>query len=299
MKHALVTGAAGFLGRHVAQVCVARGLQVVGMGHGKQPQGLAVDAWFDCEIDLAHLHRHAGQPDLIVHCAGSGSVGFSLQEPFQDFQRSVQTTMAVLEYARQHAPEARVVYPSSAAVYGVTKLLPISETAAQNPFSPYGVHKQQAELACECYARHFSLRTAVVRLFSVYGQGLRKQLLWDACRKLQLGERSFFGTGEESRDWLHVQDAAQLLFRAGENASPACPTVNGARGIGVTVKEILHQLFQAWGSEARPEFTGCARSGDPQHYVADVERAHGWDWQPQISLGQGLSQYVEWFRSQA
>lgn len=297
MSYVLVTGAAGFLGKHVARLCSARGMRVVGMGHGVQCPELAVDAWFGGEINLPHLQRHAGQPDLIVHCAGSASVGFSLQQPYQDFQRTVQTTMAVLEYARMLAPEARVVFPSSAAVYGVTRQLPIPEEAAQHPISPYGVHKRHAEQACMSYAEHFKLKTAIVRLFSVYGPGLRKQLLWDACRKLQRGQNSFFGTGEESRDWLHVADAAQLLLRAGEMASTSCPIVNGGFGEGATVKEVLHRLFRAWGEQSvLPEFTGCPRSGDPQHYVAEVRRARAWGWSPTVSLQQGLLEYVAWFR---
>ena len=162
---------------------------------------------------------YAGEPDVIVHCAGSGSVGFSMTHPYQDFQRTVATTLAVLEYARLYAPRARVAYPSSAGVYGEVQKLPIAETDPLSPASPYGVHKRFAEELCASYAQHFGIAVAVVRLFSVYGAGLRKQLLWDASQKIMRGENRFFGTGEEIRDWLHVEDAASLLIAAAGHAS--------------------------------------------------------------------------------
>ena len=303
VKIALVTGAYGFIGRHVARKLAHDGCRVIGLGHGTwareewQPWGIA--EWHVSDITLEALITYAGEPDVIVHCAGSGSVGFSMTHPYQDFQRTIATSLAVLEFARLYAPQARVAYPSSAGVYGMVQKLPIAETDPLSPASPYGVHKYLAENLCESYARHFGISVAVVRLFSVYGVGLRKQLLWDASQKIMRGENSFLGTGEEIRDWLHVEDAASLLITAAGHASPECPMVNGGSGAGVTVREILTELFACFDRADAPNFTGAPRSGDPAAYEADISLARRWGWQPEAEWSRGLREYAAWIKSGA
>jgi UDP-glucose 4-epimerase len=234
-------------------------------------------------------------PDAVFHCAGSGSVSFSLAEPAQDFARTVGTTLDVLEFLRRRAPQAVLVIPSSAAVYGAVRNVPISPDGPFNPVSPYGVHKKLAEDLCRSYARHFNVRVAIVRLFSVYGTGLRKQLLWDACNKLASGNGRFGGHGGEIRDWLHIEDAARLLIAAAHHASPGCPAVNGGSGKGVAVRDMLTDLLAALASSVRLEFTGTARPGDPDIYVADIAGAKAWGWSPREDRIDALRTYARWF----
>jgi UDP-glucose 4-epimerase len=274
---------------------------VIGLGHGSwtreewQKWGFA--EWCEADVTLESMLAHAGSPDIIVHCAGSGSVGFSMSHPSQDFQKTVSPTLDILEFSRIHAPQARVVFPSSAGVYGAVQKLPIAESATLSPASPYGVHKRLAEELCESYARHFGASVAVVRLFSVYGEELRKQLLWDASQKIRCNDLRFFGTGGEIRDWLHVEDAASLLITAANHASPTCPIVNGGSGIGVSVREVLVELLGSYGIDASPSFSGLARSGDPAGYVADIALARQWDWQPKMDWREGVRGYAKWFKA--
>lgn len=303
VKTALVTGAYGFIGRYVARQLARDGYRVIGLGHGtwarEEWKMWGIAEWHVSDVTLETLVIYAGEPDVIVHCAGSGSVGFSMTHPYQDFQRTVVTSVAVLEFARLYAPQARVAYPSSASVYGKVQKLPIAETDPLSPTSPYGVHKCLVEDLCESYARHFSISVAVVRLFSVYGVGLRKQLLWDASQNIMHGENSFFGTGEEVRDWLHVEDAAGLLITAAGYASTGCPIVNGGLGVGVTVREILTELFACFDRADAPNFTGAPRRGDPAGYEADISLARAWRWQPKVERSRGLREYAAWIKSGA
>lgn len=297
-NHIFITGASGFIGRHVAAEYTKRCMRVIGMGRGEwvdwQESGLS--EWHRCEVTLGSLVEHAGTPDVIVHCAGGASVGLSVQEPYQDFLQTVQTMAQVLEFMRLYAPYAKLVYPSSAAVYGEVKQLPISEDAPLQPISPYGVYKQMAENLCQLYARQYHLSMSVVRLFSIYGEGLHKQLLWDACCKLKQGESKFFGTGEEIRDWLHVHDAVKLIVLAAEHASPACLILNGGSGEGVSVGNILQHLSEQMGLNVQPRFTANPKEGDPSAYIADIEIAKQWGWKPEIDWRQGVAAYVEWFK---
>jgi UDP-glucose 4-epimerase len=300
-RHALVTGAAGFIGRHVCRHLAQLGWTVHGIGHGRlspsERKRWGIDQWRSSDITLSSLRRLHVRLDAIIHCAGGNSVAHSLAHPADDFHRNVTSLLQVLEYVRLASPGACVVYPSSAAVYGDASDEPLPETAPAQPVSPYGVHKRIAEELCRSYGAHYGVATTVIRLFSVYGPGLRRQLWWDACRKAVHGERTFWGTGKEIRDWLHVNDAAALLCLAIANASGGCPIVNGGSGTGVAVDMIVRTIFRAFHIKETPCFTGGQRPGDPLHYRADIRRAAEWGWSPGYRWEEGLSAYVEWFRS--
>lgn len=302
-RKALVTGAHGFVGRYVARALAGVGYEVRGLGHGswlREEQRLwGLSDWRVADVTLETLITYAEKPDLIIHCAGSGSVAFSMSHPLQDYQRTVATTHAVLEYARTICPGAKIVLPSSAGVYGVVDTLPISVDAALRPSSPYGTHKKIAEELCTAYARHFGISCAIVRLFSVYGLGLRKQLLWDACGKINSGRLDFAGTGRETRDWLHVEDAAALMLHAAEHASPACPIVNGGTGAVSSIAEIVNAIVDAFGVVERASFSGLSRAGDPTDYRADVFQALAWGWSPTRDWRSEVVNYVQWFKDGA
>lgn len=296
---ALVTGAAGFLGGHVVRHFFAAGFRVVGIGHGRRSKTewakIGLSDWRSCDIDISALADLSGVPDVIVHCAGGSSVLQSIEHPAEDFRRTVNTTREVLEYARLHAAEACIVFPSSAAVYGQVTHLPITETTPLAPISPYGSHKQLSEELCRNYAARYGLKIAVVRLFSVYGPGLRKQLLWEACEKLRVGDTTFAGTGRERRDWLQVVDAVSLLTMAAERASSICPIANGGSGSAMTVEQVLQRLAPLFPEAAPAKFSGVSRPGDPLGYEAEISLARGWGWRPGVGFDRGIADYVQWY----
>ena len=300
---ALVTGAHGFIGRHVSRHLAAAGWAVVGVGHGNWVRDewlrWGLRDWRTADITLESLVTYAAEASAVIHCAGGASVTFSVAHPYEDFRRSVDSTAAVLEFARLHARGARVVLASSAGVYGEVPPAPISESAPCMPVSPYGAHKKMAEELCRSFSRVEGLATAVVRLFSVYGPGLRKQLLWDACERLARGENRFFGTGTEVRDWLHVEDAAALLVVALGSAGTGCPVFNGGTGAGTSVRDVLGTLFQALGRTDEPSFSAQARTGDPSTLVADASRAFGLGWRPAHAWRDGIAAFAAWHQAGA
>lgn len=303
-KIILITGAHGFLGRYAAKAFSRKGYRVIAIGHGdwgfEDPRGFGIEEWIEADIDFAAL-AGIGEPlDYIIHCAGGSSVGYSVQFPEQDFFRTVGTTVAVLEYARLHQPQAKIVYPSSAAVYGIQDANPIGVGVQPSPLSPYGFHKHMAEELCISYARNYSLDVGIVRLFSVYGPGLRKQLLWDACIKLTRSDTGtqFYGTGNETRDWIHIRDAAALLLKVAQSED-RFTIVNGGSGSSTKIREILLQLADLLGGKTDIVFSGAQKEGDPLHYLADITEAKALGWQPQVRLDEGLEEYVKWFRNHA
>ena len=302
-KSALVTGAHGFIGRHVARALSKKGFRVTGLGHGKwlpeEWDSWGISAWEESDVTLGALLTQASVPNVIVHCAGSGSVGHSVTRPYDDFLRTVGTTAALLEFMRLYAPESALVYPSSAAVYGHADRMPIAETDPLRPASPYGAHKQAAEQLCAAHASNYGINVAIIRLFSVYGSGLRKQLLWDACSRISKGGAEFSGTGEEQRDWLHIDDAVSLLMLALDHANSDCMVLNGGSGQAATVAQVLGEISNALNRNIPVRFNGQVRQMDPVAYVADTSRARALGWNPAMQWRDGVREYARWFASGA
>lgn len=301
-----VTGANGFIGRHLIRELAGAGHAVHGIGHGAldaaEARRLGLASWINGEIDAANLNALAsahGLPTRVLHLAGGSSVGVSIERPFEDFSRTVASTARLLEWLRGSAPDCAVIAASSAAVYGADHVGPIPESAAPTPMSPYGQHKLMMEQLCESYARTFGVHCTVVRLFSVYGPNLRKQLLWDICSRLQANEQplSLGGTGAEIRDWTDVRDVARLLAHfAAQSPQHGFRIINGGSGHGTSVADIASGLVREWGGDTLVRYSGVSRPGDPVSLLADDEslRRIGFDWR--IPLDRGLADYVAWFK---
>jgi UDP-glucose 4-epimerase len=303
-----ITGANGFIGRYLARELADAGHEVHGIGHGAigdpEKRRIGLRSWLNGEIDAANLNAMAsehGLPSKVFHLAGGSSVGLSIALPLEDFSRTVTSTARLLEWLRGTAPESRLIAASSAAVYGAEHPGPIAEQAALTPMSPYGQHKLMMEQLCQSYAVTFGIRSTVVRLFSVYGAHLRKQLLWDICNRLQQGERTLMlgGTGREIRDWTDVRDVVRLLAKIGNQPQQETSRViNGGSGRGVSVAEVANLLVKHWGSDVTVGFSGVVRAGDPFSLLADDAnlRKLPFDWQ--LPVGRGLEDYMNWFKGQ-
>lgn len=299
-KTVLITGGFGFLGRAVARRMRAENYRVVGLGRGRwdpdQAQAHGFDVWLDASISLSSLMTLDDEFDLVVHCGGNGSVGYSLDHPLQDFEKTVQGSIELLEYMRLTKSKARLIYPSSAGVYGAKDDAPITVGDAGNPISPYGYHKRIVEELLESYSRSYGIRVGIVRFFSIYGPGLTKQLLWDAGAKLRVGRDGaalFWGTGEETRDWIHADDAAGLIL-AVAMADADYLIVNGASGKRITVRRTLELLKAALNVPTEIEFNGVVRDGDPRFYHADIAEANALGWTPTVPLEEGIFEYAQW-----
>jgi UDP-glucose 4-epimerase len=301
MSRILVTGAAGFIGGAVVRHAGALGHEIHGVGHGKltlYEQGdMGLSSWREDTLSGGALDRVSIVPDIVVHCAGGASVGASLDAPELDRQRTVGGTLALLDWMARAAPAARLVYLSSGAVYGEAASRPDCRGEKLTPISPYGRHKVEAEaLVRECAAAGGS-PAAIVRLFSVYGPGLRKQLLWDACRKMRSGCAVFSGTGRERRDWLEVSDAASLLLAAGDAASRKAPAIDGGTGVGIELSAVIETLAEMFDPAPSVRFLGTARPGDPETMIADPKLAFALGWRPRIPLRDGVRRYARWFQT--
>ncbi|MBK8085090.1 MAG: NAD-dependent epimerase/dehydratase family protein [Devosia sp.] len=297
----LVTGARGAIGRAVVSLGAARGATMLGLGHGAWTGDTdlpPLNDWINGDVSIDNLDRIralAGLPDVVIHLAGGSHVGASIERPSEDFRRTVSGGQALLEWLRNNAPETRLVIASSAAVYGDTLGSPIAETSAYAPASPYGTHKAMVELLSNAYSIQYGLKVAVIRLFSVYGPGLRKQLVYDLFQRLRRGERDIIlgGTGREIRDFLFIGDAAAMLLGASALATADWPVLNGGYGQPVSTAELARLVVTDF-PEASVRFSGVGRKGDPSALVADVSRARALGLLAPTSLADGLAATRRW-----
>jgi UDP-glucose 4-epimerase len=304
-KSVFITGVFGFLGAWCAARFSALGFDVVGFGHvgdsSRECPCFDPDTLvgaYEGTVTSVALDAAAGDfgpPYALVHCAGGSSVASSYERSREDFRRTVESMAEVLDFLRRNV-QVRLVYPSSVAVYGKAERVPIAETTPCAPVSPYGVHKHLAEQLCRAYAAQWNLPIAIIRFFSLYGEGLCKQLLWDACRKAARGTFTFSGAGDETRDWMSVRDATRLIALAVDHAAPDCPTVNGGTGDGMRVRDMATEVGHLFSPGLLPVFSGEARPGDPEEQVADTRRLRDWGFEASVDRRAGIASYVEWFQ---
>lgn len=302
----LVTGAAGFLGSHICEYFGQRGYSIVAVGRVADiplMSNVYPNLQRFCEVDLpddtfVEILKES-QPTKIIHCAGSASVPSSMREPYEDFRQSAWITAFVLEMIRKHVPSCHFIFLSSAAVYGNPIVLPIKEDSLCQPISPYGYHKFICELLCQEYQSAYKIKCSVLRIFSAYGERLRKQVIYDLCRKFSDDSSHFvevYGTGDETRDFVHAIDVArtvELICTRGVTG-----TFNVASGCQTKISDLAEIIKDCLKSSKNIVYSGSPRLGDPLHWQADISKLISLGYHPTVSIQEGLRNYCNWFKSE-
>jgi UDP-glucose 4-epimerase len=298
MTRLLVTGAGGFLGRYLIEEANAQQLKVMGVDRIPRPRELNCQ-WAECLLPSDPFESLVAetQPEVIIHAAGTASVQDSILHPLDDFKQNVFVFAHVLETVRGFAPSCRVILISSAAVYGNPQKMPVAESAATHPLSPYGYHKLLCELMGLQYAQVYGVKFAAARVFSAYGEGLRKQVLWDICQKILSGGVDLSGTGDETRDFVHARDVAKGLFTLMAHARFDGGIYNLANGEQVKIRDLAALLSQAMNRSVEIKFSGVNRQGDPLNWQADTHAIRELGFEPSIKFEEGARRYADWVRS--
>jgi UDP-glucose 4-epimerase len=289
----LIIGSEGFIGKHMVR-------------HFSSQHEVAT-----CDINHSmdssrHFMMNARKPDfkpifqhdswnLCINCSGAADIQYSFKNPVHDFQLNVVNIHSMLDAVRTAAPQCAFINLSSAAVYGNPAVLPIREAYPSTPISPYGHHKMLSEMVCTEYHEIYQLKTMSLRLFSAYGIGQRKQLLWDAVQKATVeGDMTFFGTGQETRDYIHINDIVQQTCLAIENGAFEGEVVNVANGVEVAISEVVNIIADAVSYKGSIQFSAQAREGDPYRWRADISKMLDWGYAPSVNIEDGLRQYAHW-----
>jgi UDP-glucose 4-epimerase len=301
---AVVTGGAGFIGSHLVEALLRRGARVAvidDLSSGRAENLAAVGDRVElARVDLA---REDARPplagaDTVFHLAGYADIPRSVHEPRRDFEKNAMATLNLLEAVREAAPLARVLFASSAAVYGVGSERPLREDDPPAPAAPYGVSKMAAERYVEIYARLYRLRTASLRLFPVYGPRLRAHVVYDLMRKLRDDpeELRIEGDGTQVRDFVHVSGAVEAFLTVAERAPLGGEAYNVASGEPVTIGDLATLICERMGVRPRFSYSGLVASGVSQRWSADLSRLRALGYRSPVTLAEGLRGTVEWFR---
>jgi GDP-4-dehydro-6-deoxy-D-mannose reductase len=290
----LITGASGFAGRWLTRACVADGDEVTGISRtGAAPdgcEGLAVDLG---DTDAVARVVRQRRPEVVYHLAALSSVGRSWQEPERTLGDNVGGAVSLLQALRAHAPDARVVWVSSSEVYGTQSQLPIGETAAIAPASPYSVSKCAGEQLAAVYGLAHGLRVVIARPFSHSGPGQRPIFL------LSNIARQAAGNGATRRDFTDVRDVvgAYRLLAAGDHSG----VFNVCTGVSVSAAEQVAALGRLIAPITVRHVVDPAlvRASEVMELRGDRSRLTAeTGWRPEIPYEQTLTDTLAWWESQ-
>jgi UDP-glucose 4-epimerase len=300
---ALVTGGAGFIGSNIVRLLLQEGhtvtvLDNLSSGFQGNLSPFASVKFIEGDIRDAHMVAEAiAGMDIVFHLAASVGNKKSIENPIVDSEINVMGTLQVLEAARK-AGTRKIVFSSSAGIFGELKRLPISEDHPVEPDSPYGASKLAAEKQCLAYSKLFGVEAICLRYFNVYGINQR----FDAYGNVipifvhQLLHREpivIYGDGEQTRDFVNVNDVAQANFQAAlvQGISGAFNISSGTR---ISINELVRLLIQLSGRQTKVEH-GSVRKGDVRHSLADISSARkGFGFAPAVDLVHGLQEYLRW-----
>jgi UDP-glucose 4-epimerase len=304
---AVVTGGAGFIGSNIAAALSDRGDEVVVLddlssGYASNLDRSPSVKLIEGSILDAELTGEVAQgAEVVFHHAASVGNKRSIDDPRHDAMTNVLGTVNVLEACRR-AGVRKIVYASSAGIFGELKELPIGESHPLEPDSPYGASKLAAEKECLAYGKLYDLEAIALRYFNVYGPHQRFDQYGNAIpifvfQMLRNEGVTIFGDGEQTRDFINVRDVVQANLKAGDSHG-----VSGAFNLGSGTRISINALVsQLAGSMAeQPEVRhGPERPGDVRDSLADISLASsalGFD--PSVTLPTGLAEYVAWARSE-
>ena len=308
MATILITGGAGFLGSHLADLFAAQGDRVIIVDHHKReklrflPESAEVHKldFTDPHVREVIMDTH---PDVVFHIAAQISVTKSVIFPIEDAKRNVVASIRFLEWCKD-AGVGKVVFASSGgAIYGDHPLRPTPLLHDAQPLSPYGVGKQAFEHYLQSAEATHKTPWVSVRFSNLYGprqqvakpigEGNVVSLFLD---KLLVTKEPFtiFGDGSASRDFLHVSDAVSVLAKAASTAFSGL--VNAGSGKEVSVKELVAHLMRIHGSE-HPFIHAPVRPGEVYRSIIDPQSAKELlDWEAKVTFADGIQETYEWYK---
>ena len=298
-KNILVTGGAGFIGSHLSKKLssLASNLTVYdNLSNGKveNVKHLPKVHFVKADIlDLKKLHSQE-KADVIYHLAAQVVVPYSMENPTEDFETNARGTLNVLEKARKD--DARVVFASSAAVYGNTTQLPTPETNGFSPDSCYGLSKVVGEEYCNMYSKQYGLDITILRFANVYGpkcHGVIEDFLNKISRNPE--ELEIIGTGMQSRDFVHVYDVVEALILSATSEVAIGDTFNIGFGKTTTIIDLAKIILKILGLTEKTVLkpTNVPWQGDIRVIWFDISKVEKiLKWHPKITLEDTLKELI-------
>ena len=313
MNTHIVTGVAGFIGSHLAETLLKKGIGVIGIDQfnnyydpqlkEKNVADLKQFANFKLikdDIEALDWQQLLQSVDVVYHQAAQAGVRASWGKGFFNYtSKNINATQIILEAAKEVKSLKRIVYASSSSIYGNAATMPTPETLCPQPVSPYGITKLAGESLCWLYQQNFGVPITALRYFSVYGPRHRPDMAFHKFFKAAIeGDViSIYGDGQQTRDYTFVSDVVAANLAAGEVPEAIGEVFNIGGGSRVTLIELLEIMEQVIGQPIRKNYIEQAK-GDARHTSADITKAKNiLGYAPQVSLTEGLTREWEWIQT--
>lgn len=309
-RNVLITGGAGFIGYNLARRLAEIGAKVVvydnlsgaaSAERAEKLKALNIRCVVADIFDRDELLSAAKGVDIIFHLAALSSVPESYANPQKDCQVNVLGTVNVLNVAR--VVDASVIFTSSSTVYGVPQKTPTPEDHPLHPISFYGLSKLVAEKYCQAYHETYGLPTGLLRLFNVYGPEAVTGACYDFLKKIQANNRRLevIGSGEQSKDFIYVDDTVDAIIRAAQTDSAIGEAYNLGSGSTINVVKLAEKILNLLGLlEVSKIVCGVQEDwpGDVTYTHADITKIKQClRWKPNTTLEEGLLKTINWFES--
>lgn len=307
MSEVLVTGGAGFIGSNLVKLLTSEGYDVVVLDNLSSGYRQNLDPFKQVSLQVGDVRdaetvtRVMENVEIVFHLAASVGNVRSIEQPVEDSEINVIGTIRVLEAARR-AGVKKIVCSSSAAIFGELQHLPIGEDHPTEPDSPYGVSKLAEEKLCLAFGRIYGLDAICLRYFNVYGVNQRYDAYGNvipifADRLLRRKPLTIYGDGEQTRDFVSVDDVARANLLAARSSGVA-GAFNIASGVATTINRLAAMMSEMSDVEATIEHTE-ARKGEVRDSQADISAARATlGYEPKVALSEGLLEYMNWIRSE-
>ena len=306
---ALITGAAGFIGSHLAEACLEQGWEVVGVDslttyYSPTAKVRNVEGFRDhprcqlleqdiLDVDLPSL---LADTDVVFHLAAQAGVRASWGESFDVYTQLNVTVLQRLLEAARGADLDRFVFASSSSVYGDAESFPTSEATTPRPLSPYGATKVLGESLVYLYFRNYGVPATSLRYFSVYGPRQRPDMAFHRAIEAALDDREFvvYGDGEQTRDFTYVSDVVAATLAASKRSVPGT-VYNIGGGANISMLRGLDVVRELAGGLRVRHSPG--QRGDARDTSADISRAaEDLGYSPRFTIPEGLREQVAWHR---
>ncbi|MBD2302456.1 MULTISPECIES: NAD-dependent epimerase/dehydratase family protein [Nostocales] len=312
MAKIIVTGAAGFIGSHVAEVLLKQGEEVIGIDEFndyydpilKRKNIALLNCWsnfklIEGNIQFLDWQNLLQDVEIIYHQAAQAGVRASWGDGFRAYtERNINSTQVLLEAAKDAKHLKRLVFASTSSVYGDAETLPTHESICPHPVSPYGITKLAAERLCGLYQKNFNVPIVALRYFTVYGPRQRPDMAFHKFFKAILQDEAIpiYGDGQQTRDFTFVSDVVAANLAAASAAEAVGKIFNIGGGSRVVLTEVLDTMAEIVGQPIKKNYIEKAM-GDARHTAADISQAQKiLGYQPQVSLREGLTQEWQWVK---
>lgn len=313
MAKIIVTGAAGFIGSHLAEALLLQGEEVIGVDEFndyydpifKRKNAAKLELFpnfqlMEGDIQFLDWRTLLKEVELVYHQAAQAGVRASWGKGFRTYtERNINATQVLLEAIKDAQNLKRLVFASTSSVYGDAETLPTHEEIIPLPVSPYGITKLAAERLCGLYHKNFGVPCVSLRYFTVYGPRQRPDMAFHKFFRTILQDEAIpvYGDGQQTRDFTFVSDVIAANLAAATTPAAVGEIFNIGGGSRVVLAEVLDTMADIVGKPIKRNHIEKAM-GDARHTAADVSKARKiLEYQPQVSLWEGLTQEWHWVKS--